>query len=64
VHRKFGLEPDPIKMPKQFFLDGTPDLAEPPPPPMRRIPVTAGQSTAQIRAAQARSQENPDAPAG
>jgi hypothetical protein len=64
VHRQFGVQPDHITMPKQFFLDGSPDLSEPPPPPLRRIPPTSGQSTAQIRAAQARSQESPDAPAG
>ena len=61
VHRQFGVEPDPIKMPQQFFLDGSPDLSEPPPPPVRRIAPTPGKSTAAIRAAQARSQESPDA---
>ncbi len=61
VHRQFGVAPDPIKMPQQFFLDGSPDLSEPPPPPVRRIAPSPGKSTAAQRAAQARSQESPDA---
>jgi hypothetical protein len=60
VHRQFGVQPDRISVPQQFFLDGTPDLSEPPPPPVRRIAPSPGKSTATQRAAQARSQENPD----
>jgi hypothetical protein len=33
VHREFGLNPDPIPLPKQFFSDGSSDLSAPPPPP-------------------------------
>jgi hypothetical protein len=32
VHREFGLSPDPIPLPRQFFAGGSPDLAAPPPP--------------------------------
>jgi hypothetical protein len=41
VHRPFGLSPDPIPLPRQFFADGSPDLAAPPPPlPPRPVPGT------------------------
>jgi hypothetical protein len=33
VHREFGLNPDPIPLPRQFFSDGSGDLSAPPPPP-------------------------------
>lgn len=32
VHREFGLKPDPIPLPQQFFADSAADLAAPPPP--------------------------------
>jgi hypothetical protein len=46
VHRQFGLRPDPIPLPKQFFADNTPDLAAPPPPlPPRPVPGTQAASS-------------------
>jgi Meckel syndrome type 1 protein len=33
VARQYGVTPDPIPLPKQFFSDGSADLAAPPPPP-------------------------------
>jgi Meckel syndrome type 1 protein len=33
VARQYGVTPDPIPLPKQFFSDGSTDLAAPPPPP-------------------------------
>jgi len=39
VHRQFGLSPDPIPLPPQFFADGAVDLAAPPPPlPPHAVP--------------------------
>jgi len=41
VHRAFGLSPDPIPLPRQFFADAGPDLAAPPPPlPPHPVPGT------------------------
>ncbi|MDR3508309.1 MAG: hypothetical protein P4L64_10470 [Caulobacteraceae bacterium] len=38
VHRQYGVTPDPIPLPAQFFADaGNADLAEPPPPVTPRI---------------------------
>ncbi len=43
LHREFGVSPDPIPLPAQFFADsGAADLAGPPPPPAPHL--IAGQS--------------------
>jgi hypothetical protein len=57
VHRPFGLTPDPIPLPQQFFADGAPDLAAGPPLlPPRPVPgaqaATASANTASNRARQ------------
>jgi hypothetical protein len=57
VHRQFGLSPDPIPLPRQFFADNAPDLAAAPPPlPPRPVPgtqaATSSANTASNRARQ------------
>jgi hypothetical protein len=57
VAREFGLTPDPIPLPQQFFADGSPDLAAPPPPlPPKPVPgtqaATSAANTASNRARQ------------
>jgi hypothetical protein len=57
VAREFGLTPDPIPLPQQFFAEGSPDLAAPPPPlPPKPVPgtqaATSGANTASNRARQ------------
>ena len=55
VQRQYGLQPDPIPLPKQFFAASTPDLAAPPPPlPPHPVPgsqaATSPENTAANRA--------------
>ena len=60
VHREFGLTPDPIPLPAQFFADAaSADLAAPPPPlPPRPVPGTqAATSPANTPANRARAVE-------
>ena len=65
VQREFGLKPDPIPLPNQFFADGsTGDLAgPPPPPPPHLIPGQSASSAANVQRAQsAADMADPDAP--
>ncbi|QUD86098.1 hypothetical protein [Phenylobacterium montanum] len=54
VQREFGLKPDPIPLPNQFFADGSSnDLAgPPPPPPPHLIPGQSASSAANVQRAQ------------
>lgn len=54
VHRSFGQAPDPIQMPREFFEEGSVDLAEPPPPLPPRV-NEKGKTAAQVKAAEARA---------
>jgi hypothetical protein len=59
VHREFGLNPDPIPLPQQFFAGGSPDMAAAPPPlPPHPVPGTqAATSPANTAANRAREVE-------
>jgi hypothetical protein len=58
VHREFGLRPDPIPLPQQFFADsGGSDLAAPP-PPLAPHPVAGTQAaTSPLNTASNRARE-------
>ncbi len=43
LHRAYGETPDPVALGPQFFVDGSPDLAQPPPPIPRPQTTATGQ---------------------
>lgn len=55
VDRQFGLKPDPIPLPKQFFAGTDVDMAQPPPPP----PLTSAQANTPTGRALLDEQQSP-----